>query len=696
MSSLPFVDALTGLADQLGGFAAAASPERLLREARSAAGRSMGAPPPVSAGAAVAPRAGGPPFEMTTALALAAYAFESYAEPPPGSLWLTRTGVAAADCPPAGDAGAEPPTEGTASAARVRVAYPSTSILAGRSRGMFRLAIDRVERSWSHALFEGALFFQVRYGPVVVDRPAYRRDFFLYAPSCGESAGGDDDASPPTVPTAYIDVYSSRSAVMERRPLGTVALPLGGVDPEADVTGGLQDGVQEELSPDGVRTRLIVPIRLRQPGAPPPAAASPALLDGGSNPAAVDPPAEADAVVPTVAVSVEQAISAGGTSDAPPPSLASDHSIGDVMDGEALSPLKPNAPRPPAPPLTDAAARALALLGGAPSSAAAMLADTAREAAAAVDALRRAERRTSVAAAAAAAAAGREADATLAAALSSGMALVVDVGYIPLRGGGAGEEVEAAVEAADAADAASASTWEDAEAAISATPMGEEWKALATEVMDAAESAHGRLCHTRLERAFFLESDDTDTEVWIWRDPGRRLAVVAFRGTETVSWKDLATDAMAWQVPWVPADTPLVHFGFLRGYASVREPLLAELSALTGGLGRDWEVFFTGHSLGGALATLAAADVAARHPGGRPPVLYSFGQPKVGDAAFGAAVDALLPAAFRVVNDVDVVARAPAGSYRHVGRAVLVNAAGQLALLEGTLTALFCVEVGLG
>eukprot|EP00170_Pyropia_yezoensis_P008149 contig_33917_g8176 len=98
------------------------------------------------------------------------------------------------------------------------------------------------------------------------------------------------------------------------------------------------------------------------------------------------------------------------------------------------------------------------------------------------------------------------------------------------------------------------------------------------------------------------------------------------------------------------------------------------------------EAVFTGHSLGGALATLAAADVAARHPGGRPPVLYSFGQPKVGDAAFGAAVDALLPAAFRVVNDVDVVARAPAGSYRHVGRAVLVNAAGQL-WVEGSTAA---------
>lgn len=195
MGGLPFIDALTGLADQLGGFAAAASPERLLREARSAAGRSMGAPPPGAAAAeAAAPRVGGTPFEMTTALALAAYAFESYAEPPPGSLWLTRVGSAAPAVgggvvtagPPAGDvAAANPPAGGTPAAARVRVAYPSTSILAGRSRGMFRLAIERVERSWSHALFEGALFFQVRYGPVVVDRPAYRRDFFLYAPSGG-------------------------------------------------------------------------------------------------------------------------------------------------------------------------------------------------------------------------------------------------------------------------------------------------------------------------------------------------------------------------------------------------------------------------------------------------------------------------------------------------------------------------------
>ncbi|OSX81187.1 hypothetical protein BU14_0025s0068, partial [Porphyra umbilicalis] len=83
------------------------------------------------------------------------------------------------------------------------------------------------------------------------------------------------------------------------------------------------------------------------------------------------------------------------------------------------------------------------------------------------------------------------------------------------------------------------------------------------------------------------------------------------------------------------------------------------------------------HSLGGALATLAAADVAARYPTCRS-VLLSFGQPKVGNAAFAEAANALLPAAYRIVNDVDLVARSPPGRFRHVGRAVLVNEAGTL------------------
>ncbi|OSX81186.1 hypothetical protein BU14_0025s0067 [Porphyra umbilicalis] len=173
------------------------------------------------------------------------------------------------------------------------------------------------------------------------------------------------------------------------------------------------------------------------------------------------------------------------------------------------------------------------------------------------------------------------ADAVLTAGLGSGMELVVDVGYIPLgkRDGG---EAGAAIEAADAADAAAeaaaargnrsgdgdadggstgaavggvqpvAPSWKETELLVGATAMSAKWKALALETMDAAEAAGGRLCHDRLAAAAFLDSPGTDSEVWVWRDAGRRQLVVAFRGTETVSWKDVMTDVMGWQVPWVP------------------------------------------------------------------------------------------------------------------------------------------------
>lgn len=51
----------------------------------------------------------------------------------------------------------------------------------------------------------------------------------------------------------------------------------------------------------------------------------------------------------------------------------------------------------------------------------------------------------------------------------------------------------------------------------------------------------------------------------------------------------------------------------------------------------------------------------------------------MGNAAFRSAVNGeLLPDAFRVVNDADVVARTPTGGYAHVGRMVLVNEEGEV------------------
>jgi len=70
--------------------------------------------------------------------------------------------------------------------------------------------------------------------------------------------------------------------------------------------------------------------------------------------------------------------------------------------------------------------------------------------------------------------------------------------------------------------------------------------------------------------------------------------------------------------------------------------------------------FYTGHSLGAALATLAA-----HHR--RPQAVYTFGSPRVGDAAFLASFGGT--AIYRVVNSRDLVATLPPArlGFSHVG-----------------------------
>jgi predicted lipase len=71
-------------------------------------------------------------------------------------------------------------------------------------------------------------------------------------------------------------------------------------------------------------------------------------------------------------------------------------------------------------------------------------------------------------------------------------------------------------------------------------------------------------------------------------------------------------------------------------------------------------VFYTGHSLGAALATLAAS----RHA---PQAVYTFGSPRVGNEVFVASLQNL--PIHRVVDDKDAAALLPpeALGFRHVG-----------------------------
>ena len=66
------------------------------------------------------------------------------------------------------------------------------------------------------------------------------------------------------------------------------------------------------------------------------------------------------------------------------------------------------------------------------------------------------------------------------------------------------------------------------------------------------------------------------------------------------------------------------------------------------------QVYLTGHSLGGALATLAAYDVARALeacPQRTHVLCYSFGSPRVGNHAFAHAYMHLVPDTWSIIND---------------------------------------------
>jgi pimeloyl-ACP methyl ester carboxylesterase len=77
-------------------------------------------------------------------------------------------------------------------------------------------------------------------------------------------------------------------------------------------------------------------------------------------------------------------------------------------------------------------------------------------------------------------------------------------------------------------------------------------------------------------------------------------------------------------------------------------------------------VTICGHSLGGALATLLALDVAANTRFSDPTV-YSYGSPRVGDSLFASTYNQVVKNSYRIANRLDIVpALPPPVDYEHV------------------------------
>jgi hypothetical protein len=141
------------------------------------------------------------------------------------------------------------------------------------------------------------------------------------------------------------------------------------------------------------------------------------------------------------------------------------------------------------------------------------------------------------------------------------------------------------------------------------------------------------------------------------------MIVVAFRGTEDLL--DWRTNVMA---KWVVLQGGFrVHTGFFQAYWPIREKMFASVTRLLAAKPRP--VYVTGHSLGGALACMATAELAnADDAAVRDSIAacYTFGCPRAGDSSFDWLVKVPL---YRVTNGVDIVPTVPPAiiGYRHVG-----------------------------
>ena len=156
----------------------------------------------------------------------------------------------------------------------------------------------------------------------------------------------------------------------------------------------------------------------------------------------------------------------------------------------------------------------------------------------------------------------------------------------------------------------------------------------------------------------------------VWNDTD---AVICFRGTEPKEMSDIKADLNAIQKQGLHNKGD-VHGGFQGEINKIWDLIIEKVNEL-----KNHKIYITGHSLGGAMATICAKRLQEQKV--EVQCLYTYGSPRVGDKRW---VKSLQIPHYRFQNNNDVVCKVPFWimGYRHHGKNVYIGYNGKIAKMN--------------
>lgn len=143
------------------------------------------------------------------------------------------------------------------------------------------------------------------------------------------------------------------------------------------------------------------------------------------------------------------------------------------------------------------------------------------------------------------------------------------------------------------------------------------------------------------------------------------LTLISFTGSEYLDEWELDFDFAQTEPTYLSNYTSgvMCHSGFSSIYQSLRTALLSKINPASNAI-------IVGHSLGGALATMAAFDLAKVMS--EPPLVYTYASPRVFNVVGGQLLATMVPTIYRIFNTEDFVPALPpsiwfSDLYLHVG-----------------------------